>query len=42
MKPELAQVELCSSGLDHSNQEGFYNCPECHFAPPGYNVFGLY
>ena len=42
MKPELAQVELCSSGLDHLNQEGFYNCPECHFAPSGYNVFGLY
>ncbi len=41
MKPELAQVELCSSGLDHSNQEGFYNCPECHFAPLGYNVFEL-
>ena len=42
LKPELAQVELCSSGTDHLNQEGYFSCLECNFCPSGFNPFAGY
>ena len=40
MKPELAQVEMCSSGTDHLNEDGSLSCLECNFYPPGFNPYG--
>ena len=42
MKPELAQVEQCSSSTDHLNQERYFSCMECNFYPPGFNPFAGY
>ena len=37
--PELKTTVPCYASLDHSNQEGYLNCPECR--PNGYNTPGL-
>ena len=39
MNPELGQVEMCSNGLDHFNQEGYFSCTECNFYAPGFNPY---
>lgn len=32
--PALSEVKLCMDGLDHMNQMGYFDCPEC--CPPQY------
>jgi len=42
LKPELGLVEMCASGTDHCNEEGYFSCLECNFYPPGFNPFAGY